>query len=197
MRHDCRLGSTPDLPGRRRAQRRRARRPADGALLARRPELRFAGIGGPRMAEQGLATLFPMHELAVMGLLEVLPRLHRAAPAPARDRRRHRRAPAGRAWSPSTAPASPCACCARSRRSACRARITSRRRSGPGASTGCATFPGLWDRLLCLLPFEPAFFARHGLPATFVGHPVLESGADAGDAARFRARHGLAADTPC
>ena len=55
-------------------------------------------------------------------------------------------------------------------------------------------FPGLWERLLCLLPFEPAFFARHGLPATFVGHPVLQSGADRGDAARFRAAHGLAAD---
>jgi lipid-A-disaccharide synthase len=52
-------------------------------------------------------------------------------------------------------------------------------------------YPGLWDQLLCLLPFEPAFFARHGLPAVFVGHPVLESGADQGDAARFRARHAL------
>jgi lipid-A-disaccharide synthase len=57
-------------------------------------------------------------------------------------------------------------------------------------------YGGLWDRLLCLLPFEPAFFARHNLPATFVGHPVLESGADTGDAARFRLRHELAADTP-
>ena len=50
-------------------------------------------------------------------------------------------------------------------------------------------YPGLWDELLCLLPFEPAFFARHGLPARFVGHPVLESGAETGNAARFRARH--------
>ena len=42
-------------------------------------------------------------------------------------------------------------------------------------------YPGLWDELLCLLPFEPAFFAGHGLPARFVGHPVLESGADRGE----------------
>jgi lipid-A-disaccharide synthase len=56
------------------------------------------------------------------------------------------------------------------------------------------TYPGLWDRLLCLLPFEPAFFAGHGLAAEFVGHPVLESGADRGDAARFRAAHGIAAE---
>src|SRR5207253_1968581 len=53
-------------------------------------------------------------------------------------------------------------------------------------------FPGLWDRLLCLLPFEPAFFARHGLAGRFVGHPVLESGAGEGDGARFRAAHGIA-----
>jgi lipid-A-disaccharide synthase len=52
-------------------------------------------------------------------------------------------------------------------------------------------YPGLWDNLLCLLPFEAPFFARHNLPAHFVGHPVLESGADAGDADRFRAAHGL------
>ena len=55
-------------------------------------------------------------------------------------------------------------------------------------------YPGLWDELLCLLPFEPAFFAAHGLPARFVGHPVLESGAETGDAARFRARHSVPAD---
>jgi lipid-A-disaccharide synthase len=54
-------------------------------------------------------------------------------------------------------------------------------------------YPGLWDELLCLLPFEPAFFARHGLPAQFVGHPVLESGADTGNAERFRSRHAIPA----
>jgi lipid-A-disaccharide synthase len=55
-------------------------------------------------------------------------------------------------------------------------------------------YPGLWDELLCLLPFEPAFFAGHGLPARFVGHPVLESGADTGSARRFRASHAIPAD---
>jgi lipid-A-disaccharide synthase len=55
-------------------------------------------------------------------------------------------------------------------------------------------YPGLWDQLLCLLPFEPAFFARHGLTATFVGHPVSESAAGRGDAARFRAAHGIDVD---
>ena len=50
------------------------------------------------------------------------------------------------------------------------------------------------DRILCLLPFEPIFFEHAGIPVTFVGHPVLESGADQGDADRFRATHGLRDD---
>ena len=37
--------------------------------------VRFAGIGGEEMTRQGLASRFPIHELAVMGFLEVLPHL--------------------------------------------------------------------------------------------------------------------------
>ncbi len=49
------------------------------------------------------------------------------------------------------------------------------------------------DRLLCLLPFEPAFFASAGIDARFVGHPILE-GALPGDGASFRSRHGFGED---
>jgi lipid-A-disaccharide synthase len=49
-----------------------------------------------------------------------------------------------------------------------------------------------YDHLLTLLPFEPPYFERVGLACTYVGHPVIESGADRGDAARFRATHGIA-----
>jgi lipid-A-disaccharide synthase len=163
------------------------------ALRARRPDLRFAGIGGPMMAEQGLDSLFPMRDLALMGLLEIAPRLRNL-------RRRFDQTLADIA----------------ARKPALLVTIDS-----PGftlrvlkavAPMGIARahyvapqvwawregrvrhYPGLWDSLLCLLPFEPAFFARHALPARFVGHPVLESGADRGDAARFRARHGIGAD---
>jgi len=41
------------------------------------------------------------------------------------------------------------------------------------------------------LPFEPPYFERVGLSCRYVGHPVLESGADRGDGSRFRAAHGL------
>jgi lipid-A-disaccharide synthase len=50
--------------------------------------------------------------------------------------------------------------------------------------------------LLVLLPFEPPYFDKAGLATTYIGHPVVESGADRGDGAAFRARHGIAADAP-
>jgi lipid-A-disaccharide synthase len=33
---------------------------------------------------------------------------------------------------------------------------------------------GAVDRLAAVLPFEPAFFARHGIRAEYVGHPLLD-----------------------
>ena len=161
------------------------------ALRARRPGIEFAGIGGPRMAEQGVASLFDYRELALMGLLEVLPKIFRL-----------KRLLADAAADVAT------------RRPALLVTIDS-----PGFTLRLAEMvkpigtpvlhyvaPQVWawrpgrvlklrrkvDRILCLLPFEPIFFEAAGIPVTFVGHPVLESGADRGDAARFRATHGLA-----
>jgi lipid-A-disaccharide synthase len=160
------------------------------ALHARRPELAFAGIGGEAMAAQGIASLFPMHDLALMGLLEVLPRV-------AHLRRRLRQTVADIAARRPDAVVtidSP----AFSLRVLKAIRPLGMKRVHYVAPQAWAWrenrvrhYPGLWDQLLCLLPFEPAFFARHGLPARFVGHPVLESGADRGDATRFRAIHGI------
>jgi lipid-A-disaccharide synthase len=163
------------------------------ALAAARPDATFAGIGGPEMARRGLASLFPMRELALMGFLEVLPRLRRLrrrlleAAADIADRRpdavvtidspgftlRLLRAiqPLGLRRAHYVAP-----------------------QVWAWREARVRHYPGLWDTLLCLLPFEPAFFARHDLPAVFVGHPVLESGADGGNGARFRVKHGLAPD---
>lgn len=161
------------------------------ALKDMRPGLEFAGIGGPRMAAEGLAPLFAQRELAVMGLLEVLPRIVQL-----RARLRETIADI------------------LARRPAVLVTIDSpgftlrvlRGVAGHGIPRAhyvapqvwawregrVKHFPGLWEKLLCLLPFEPEFFARHGLAATFVGHPVLEAGLADGDGARFRTRHGLA-----
>jgi lipid-A-disaccharide synthase len=162
------------------------------ALRERRPELRFAGIGGERMAAEGLVSLFPMRELALMGLLEVLPNLRRLARRMAETEamlRERRPALVVTIDSPGFA-----------FRLAERAKPLGIPLLHYVAPQVWAWRPGrvekirsLVDRILCLLPFEPVVFERAGIPVTFVGHPVLESGADAGDAARFRARHGIGA----
>lgn len=160
------------------------------ALRRRRPDLDFAGIGGPRMAEQGVASLFDYRELALMGLLEVLPkifRLKRLLADAAADVTARRPAVLVTIDSPGF-----------TLRLAEMVRAT-------GVPVVHYVAPQVWawrpgrvarlkqkvDRILCLLPFEPIFFEHAGIPVTFVGHPVLESGADAGDAGRFRATHGL------
>jgi len=163
------------------------------ALRADRPDLTFAGIGGQAMAAQGVTSLFPMHELALMGLIEILPRLRQirarldqtvadistkhpaivvTIDSPGFTLRILRRiAPSGVKRVHYVAP-----------------------QAWAWRESRVKKFPGLWDKLLCLLPFEPDFFARHKLQAEFTGHPVLESGADHGDAARFRTRHAMAPD---
>jgi lipid-A-disaccharide synthase len=163
------------------------------ALRARRPDLQFAGIGGQMMQDQGLASLFPMRDLTLMGLMEVLPRLRAL-------RRRFDQTMADIA---AQKPAllvtidSP-GFTLRVLKAAAPLGIKRAHYVAPQVwawrEGRVRRYPGLWDALLCLLPFEPAFFARHGVPARFVGHPVLESGADRGDAARFRARHGIGPD---
>ncbi len=165
------------------------------ALRRQRPELRFRGIGGARMAEAGLVTLFPMRELAVMGLAEILPRLRSLS----------RRLDQSVADVAATRPDlvvtidSPGFALRLLKRIAGLS-IPRVHYVAPQVwawrEHRVREFPGLWERLLCLLPFETAFFARHGIDARFVGHPVLQSGADTGNAARFRARHGLDPKAP-
>lgn len=160
------------------------------ALRARDPSLAFAGIGGERLAEQGMESLFPMRELALMGLVEVLPNIRRLAARltqTVEDIAARRPAVIVTIDSPGFA-------------------LRLAERVKPlGIPLVHYVAPQVWawrpgrvakirervDRVLCLLPFEPVIFEAAGIPVTFVGHPVLESGADAGDAARFRATHGL------
>ena len=161
------------------------------ALRARRPDLQFAGVGGERMRGQGLESLFPLHELALMGLLEVLPnlrRLKRRLAQTVADIGDRRPAVVVTIDSPGFT--------LRVLRAIAPLQIPRAHYVAPQVwawrEGRVKHFPGLWEKLLCLLPFEPEFFARHGLAAEFVGHPVLESGTDTGDAARFRARHAIA-----
>jgi lipid-A-disaccharide synthase len=152
--------------------------------------VRFSGIGGPMMAEQGLESLFPMADIGLMGLAEVVPKLRRIF------RRLDQTAGAVRAMRPDALVTIDVPDFS--------GRLADRLtdRAFPiihyVAPTVWAWRPGRAaklarrvDRLLTLLPFEPPYFEAVGLPAQFVGHPVVESGADAGDAARFRREHGI------
>ncbi len=160
------------------------------AIAARRPDAQFAGIGGEAMAHHGLRSLFPIHELALMGLVEVLPKLRRL-----RQRLEQTEADIAQRRPDIVVTIDSPGFTLRVLRRIAPLGIPRVHYVAPQVwawrESRVKHYPGLWDRLLCLLPFEPAFFARHALPARFVGHPVLESGADQGDAARFRARHGI------
>ena len=51
-----------------------------GRLMAALSEItdrkaQYIGVGGPEMASQGLSSLFPMSDLSVMGIAEVLPKI--------------------------------------------------------------------------------------------------------------------------
>ena len=161
------------------------------ALTRARPGITFAGIGGTAMAEQGLTSLFPMRELALMGLLEVLPKIRHLS------RRLDQTVADIAARKPDVvvtidAPGFTLRVLRRIQPMGLKRAHYVAPQVWAWKEKRVRHYPGLWDRLLCLLPFEPAFFARHNLTGSFVGHPVLESGADRGDAARFRARHGIA-----
>jgi lipid-A-disaccharide synthase len=159
--------------------------------------VRFAGVGGEQMAAAGLTSLVPLHELAVMGVAEVLPRARqilRRVRETVADIRRLRPAAvvtidsSGFTW-----------------------RIAQRLR-GQGETLPLIHYvaPMVWawrggrarrmarwyDKLLALLPFEPPYFEAVGLSCRYVGHPVVESGADRGDGPAFRARHGIAPEVP-
>ena len=160
------------------------------AVRAQRPGAEFAGVGGPRMAEQGLDSLYPLADLAVMGIIEILPRvrlLRRRLQETLADIARRKPDVLVTIDSPGFTH--------RILAAAAKLGIPRVHYVAPQVWAWRAHrvrhYPGLWDKLLCLLPFEPAWFAQHNLPATFVGHPVLESGAGQGDGTRFRQAHGL------
>jgi len=152
--------------------------------------IRFAGIGGPRMQAEGMDLLFPQAELAHFGVFELLCHI------PNILRRIRETAAAIRAQKPVAvisidAPDF----CFRVEKQVRDAGIPLIHYVAPTVwawrPERAAKIARFLDHLLVLLPFEPPYFAREGLDCTFVGHSIVEGGADHGDAARFRARYGV------
>lgn len=164
-------------------------------LRRRFPDARFAGIGGDAMRAAGVETWHDASELAVMGLFEVLRHLPRLL-----KMRREFRARA-LAWRPDVvigidAPDFNLG--------------VERWFKQRGVPTVHYVSPSVWawrekraekigasaDRVLCLFPMEPAIYARHGVDARFVGHPMADAMPLHPDREAARAALGLPAGAP-
>jgi len=157
--------------------------------------VRFIGVGGPEMQKQGLQSLFPMAELSVMGIVEILPHARKLF---ARMRETAAAIDTAKPDAVVTidAPAF--------------AHGVAKRIKLQRISRIHYVAPQLWawrpwrvykfrrhfHHLLALLPFEPEWFARYDMDCRFVGHPVVESEVDQADGGRFREKHGIAPDKP-
>ena len=160
-------------------------------LKIRVPDAHFAGVGGPLMESEGLTSLFPMQELSIMGIAEILPKLPGLL---ARVRETVAQVAA-------TAPDalitidSPDFCLRVARKV---------RAANPAQRVVHYVAPSVWawrperaakmaptvDQVLCLLPFEPPFMQEAGMRADFVGHPIAgEEPSIYDDVSAFRARH--------
>ena len=157
--------------------------------------IRFAGIGGPLMAEQGLESLFPYSELSLMGFLEVVPHIARLL-GRIRDTARTARRLQPAAFVSVDVPGF--------------ALRVARRLKGAGFPLIHYVAPTVWayragraaeiarylDHVLCLFPFEPPYFEAEGLDASFVGHPLVEEPIGEADGPGFRERHGIDPEQP-
>ena len=144
------------------------------ALRAHFPDAEFAGIGGDAMRAAGMDTWFDASELAVMGLAEVLAHLPRLL----KLRRTFRQRVLD--WQPDVfigidAPDFNLG--------------VERWLKQRGVRTVHDVSPSVWawresraakiaasaDRVLCLFPMEPPIYARHGVDAVFIGHPLADA----------------------
>lgn len=171
-----------------------------GARLMRALKQDFVGIGGPQMEAEGLQSLIPMSELALMGFVEVLPhipRLMRHIGTTVKDILIQKPDVIVTIDSPGF-----------------NFRVAKRMREHwPKCSSEAPRFihyvaPSVWaykpgrakklaeiyDEVLTLLPFEPPYFTKEGMRAHFVGHPLVED-IPRPDATAFRKRYDISEDT--
>jgi lipid-A-disaccharide synthase len=157
------------------------------------PDIAFKGIGGPLMQAEGLNSLFPMSDLSVMGLAEVLPKLPKLL---SRIKQTVAAVDAAKPDALITID-SPDFCL----RVAAKAKA-----ANPSLKTIHYVAPTVWawrperavkmarhiDHVLALLPFEPPYMQAEGMGCDFVGHPVAtETVPDKAAQADFRASLGI------
>jgi lipid-A-disaccharide synthase len=144
-----------------------------GGLRQQWPGLRSAGIGGPKMTSQGFEAWWPHDKLAVRGYVEVLRHYREIVGIRKllRDRILRERPDA---FIGVDAPDF-------------NLDLESDLKTA-GIKTIHFVSPSIWawrgeritkigrsvDHVLCIFPFEPALYAQHGIPASYVGHPVAD-----------------------
>jgi lipid-A-disaccharide synthase len=157
--------------------------------------IRFYGIGGEKMAAEGLASLFPYHELSLLGFVEILPYLYNIFA------RINTAVEDVLAKQPDVVitidvPGFAFRVVERLRKENAKSKFVHYVAPTvwaykPERAEYCA---GLFDHMLTLLPFEPPYFEKVGLPCTFVGHPVVAETA-AGNGKAFREKYQIDDDT--
>ena len=154
----------------------------------------FAGVGGEQMTNEGVQSLFPISEMAVMGIFELVPHV------PNLIRRIHEtvqdimvKKPVAVISIDSKAFTMRVAKLIQKKQKESDKEIKLIHMVAP---TVWAWRPGrakniskFLDHLLTLFPFEPPFFTRHGLPTTFIGHPLAEQ--QAGCSSVYRNTHNV------
>lgn len=165
------------------------------ALRVRYPDAHFVGIGGARMVAAGLQAWYPAEKLAVMGLVEVLRHLPQLLRIRA-DVLRRVSALRPDAFIGIDAPDFNLP--------------LERKLKAHGLRTVHYVSPSVWawreqraakigrsaDLVLCLFPMEPPIYARHGVNARFVGHPLADRFPLVSDRAPARAALRLSDDAP-
>ncbi len=176
-----------------------------GAALMRRLReetggaVRFSGVGGEAMTAEGLESLFPMQDIAVIGFTEIIPHIPRIL-------RRMREAVTA------ISAAKPDALVTIDAQVFTAMLAKRIKAKAPDTALIQYVAPTVWawkkwrakkiarifDRVLTLFPFEPPYFEAHGLAADYVGHPVVERVAQIGPTAPkvLRRTFGIAPDTP-
>lgn len=165
-------------------------------LQARWPDLQTVGIGGPRMLAHGFQSWWPQEKLAVSGFgFDVL----RRVPEIAGIRRQLK------ARLLADQPALFIGVDAPDFNLDLEAGLRSQ-----GIKTVHFVCPSIWawrpkriekiraaaDHVLCIFPFEPELLAKHGVAASYVGHPVAKVIPMTPDRAAARTALGLPVDGP-
>jgi lipid-A-disaccharide synthase len=165
------------------------------ALKVRWPGLQAEGIGGPRMQARGFKALWSSDKLSFLGFLDVL--LHyREIVGIRRQLKAHLLAQRPDVFIGVDAPDFNLDLEASLR--------------AAGIKTVQFVSPSVWasrpervekikrsaDHVLCLFPFEPALLAKHGIDATYVGHPLAGMIPMQADQGAARLMLGLATDRP-